>query len=201
MEKEEKYICFSDALLQETHKFYQYYEGDMTISDKNLEFVAHRAEKSCGRSSLWESGSHKSGRDQEILGESVSSKSSRLEDNYNFKISSYRLTTCETIEDFINEIEKRDKSFTKYLVCLTKVLDDKHIVRWGFIDKSKTDISNVEWNYVYGKSGRKSSLQSSDGKFKIQFSMSSQLWIKLTLDDFDTICTYEYELKNTNAGE
>jgi hypothetical protein len=75
------------------------------------------------------------------------------------------------------------------------VLENKHIVRWGFIDKSKTDISNVDWNYVYGKSGRKSKLQSSDGKFNIHFSMSNQLWINLTIDDFDTICTYEYDLK------
>jgi hypothetical protein len=194
MNQEEKLKEFSTILIEETDTFYKWSEGIIRISDKILELIAHKVEVRCGRSSLWESGSHKPGRDQEIFGKSVSSKSSKLEDG-NFKISSYRLTTCESIDDFIYEIKKRDESFTKYLVCLTEVLENKHIVRWGFIDKSKTDISNVDWNYVYGKSGRKSKLQSSDGKFNIHFSMSNQLWINLTIDDFDTICTYEYDLK------
>jgi hypothetical protein len=194
MNQEEKLKEFSTILIEETDTFYKWSEGVIRISGDILELIAHKVEKKCGRSSLLESGSHKPGRDQEVYGESVSSKSSKLEDN-NFKISSYRLTTCENIEDFIYEIKKRDESFTKYLVCLTEVLENKHIVRWGFIDKSKTDISNVDWNYVYGKSGRKSKLQSSDGKFNIHFSMSNQLWINLTIDDFDTICTYEYDLK------
>jgi hypothetical protein len=194
MNQEEKLKEFSTILIEETDTFYKWSEGRVRIKGEVLELIAHKVEEKCGRSSLLEYGSHKPGRDQEVYGESVSSKSSKLEDN-NFKISSYRLTTCETTEDFIYEIKKRDESFTKYLVCLTEVLENKHIVRWGFIDKSKTDISNVDWNYVYGKSGRKSKLQSSDGKFNIHFSMSNQLWINLTIDDFDTICTYEYDLK------
>jgi hypothetical protein len=198
MNQEEKLKEFSTILIEETDTFYKWSEGVIRISGDILELIAHKVEEKCGRSSLLESGSHKPGRDQEVYGESVSSKSSKLEDN-NFKISSYRLTTCENIEDFIYEIKKRDESFTKYLVCLTEVLENKHIVRWGFIDKSKTDISNVDWNYVYGKSGRKSKLQSSDGKFNIHFSMSNQLWINLTIDDFDTICTYEYDLKKWNV--
>lgn len=193
MNQEEKLKEFSTILIEETDRFYQWSEGFSRIKGENLELIAHKVEKRCGRNSLLEYGSHKPGKDQEVYGESVSSKSAKLEDN-NFKISSYRLTTCETIEDFIYEIKKRDKSFTKYLVCLTEVIEKKHIVRWGFIDKSKTDISNVEWNYVYGKSGRKSKLQSNDEKFNIHFSMSNQLWINLTIDDFDIICTYEYDL-------
>jgi hypothetical protein len=194
MNQEEKLKEFSTILIEETDTFYKWSEGVIRISGDILELIAHKVEKKCGRSSLLESGSHKPGKDQEVYGESVSSKSAKLEGN-DFKISSYRLTTCETIEDFIYEIKKRDESFTKYLVCLTEVLENKHIVRWGFIDKSKTDISGLEWKYKYGKTGRESALVTLDGKYQIKFSMSNQLWINLTIDDFDTICTYEYDLK------
>ena len=120
MNQEEKLKEFSTILIEETDTFYKWSEGRVRIKGEVLELIAHKVEEKCGRSSLLEYGSHKPGRDQEVYGESVSSKSSKLEDN-NFKISSYRLTTCETTEDFIYEIKKRDESFTKYLVCLTEV--------------------------------------------------------------------------------
>lgn len=200
MNEQEKYICFGDALLEETHAFYQFSEGFMRISDKNLELIIHKSERKCGRNSLWESGSHSPGRDQEVNGVPVSSKSSKLNGN-NFQISSYRLTKCKIIEDFVTEIKKRDESFTKYLVCLTEEINNKHIVRWGFIEKDKANIANSEWEFTYNKEGSSNGLRSLDGKFKIVFSMSNQLWLSFTLSDFDIICTYEYELKNTNAGE
>ncbi len=201
MNEEEKYICFGNALLEETHIFYQFSEGFIRISDKNLELIIHKSERKCGRNSLWESGSHSSGRDQEVDGVSVSSKSGKLNGD-NFQISSYRLTKCKIIEDFVTEIKKRDESFTKYLVCLTEEINNKHIVRWGFIEKDKADIANTEWEFNYNKKeGSSNGLLSLDGKFKIVFSMSKQLWLSFTLSDFDIICTYEYELKNTNAGE
>jgi hypothetical protein len=200
MNEQEKHICFGNTLLEETNTFYEWSEGEIRITDKVLELITHKSERKCGRNSLWESGSHSPGRDQEVNGVSVSSKSAKLEDN-NFKISSYRLTQCKTVEDFVNEIKKRDESFTKYLVCLTEEINDKHIVRWGFIEKDKANISNAEWEHTYKKDGTLTGLQSLDGKFKIVFSMSNQLWISFTLSDFDIICTYEYELKNTNAGE
>ena len=200
MNEQEKHICFSNTLLEETNTFYQWSEGEIRITDKVLELITHKSERKCGRNSLWESGSHSPGRDQEVNGVSVSSKSAKLSKN-NFQISSYRLTQCETIEDFVNEIKKRDESFTKYLVCLTEEINNKHIVRWGFIEKDKANISNAEWEYTYKKDGTLTGLQSLDGKFKIVFSMSKQLWLSFTLSDFDIICTYEYELKNTNAGE
>lgn len=190
----QKNIEFANALLEETDIFYQWSNGRMRIGDKVLELIIDKAENRCGRDSLWESGSHRPGKDQEVNGESVSSKSSKLVRN-KFGISSYRLTTCETVEDFINEIKKRDESFSKYLVCLTEEFKNKHVVRWGFVDKLKTDISGLEWKYKYGKSGRKSALVTLNGKYQIKFSMSNQLWINLTFDDFETICTYEYNLK------
>lgn len=200
MNEQEKHICFSNALLEETNTFYQWSEGKIRITDKVLELIIDKSERKCGRNSLWESGSHSPGRDQEVDGVSVSSKSSKLNGD-SFQISSYRLTKCKIIEDFVSEIKKRDESFTKYLVCLTEEINNKHIVRWGFIEKDKANIANTEWEFTYNKEGNSNGLQSLDGKFKIVFSMSSQLWISFTLSDFDIICTYEYELKNTNAGE
>jgi hypothetical protein len=127
------------------------------------------------------------------MGEPVSSKSSKLNGS-KFKISSYRLTTCETIEEFKNEITKRDESFTRYLVCLTQELKNKHIVKWGFISKDKADTSTIEWEFTYNKEGKKTGLISKDRRFKISRKMSNQLWINFNLTDLDVFCTFEYEL-------
>ena len=190
---EENYICFSDALLEETNIFYQWSEGEIRITSKVLELIVHKSERKCGRNSLWESGSHKPGRDQVVNDVSVSSKSAKL-DGDKFEVSSYRLTKCKTIEDYRNEISKRDETFSKYLVCLTEEIENKHIVRWGFISKDKADTSKIEWEYTYNEEGKKNGLISEDKRFTITYSMSHQLWIKFKLSDLDIICTFEYEL-------
>jgi hypothetical protein len=190
---EENYICFSDALLEETKIFYKWSEGEIRITSKVLELIVHKSEKKCGRNSLWESGSHKPGRDQVVNDVPVSSKSAKLEGD-KFEVSSYRLTKCKTIDDYRNEISSRDETFSKYLVCLTEVFEDKHIVRWGFITKDKADTSKIEWDYTYNEEGKKNGLISKDKRFTITYSMSHQLWIKFKLSDLDIICTFEYEL-------
>ena len=73
----QKNIEFANALLEETDIFYQWSNGRMRIGDKVLELIIDKAENRCGRDSLWESGSHRPGKDQEVNGESVSSKSSK----------------------------------------------------------------------------------------------------------------------------
>lgn len=187
----DKFKLFSEELKKETHNFYQWSNGKMRISDSNLEFIVDKAEKSCGRDSLWESGSHKPGKDQYVFDIPVSCKSAKIKNGI-FKISSYRLTTCETTEEFVNEILKRDESFQKYLVCLTEELEDKHIVTWAFIDKSRTNLLNQQWEIKHKKNGKESCLQTPDEKFAIFFSMSNQLWIKLNYSDLDVLCEYEY---------
>lgn len=192
----EKYNEFADELKKLTHNFYQWTKGEMRISDKNLEFIASNAEKNLGRDSGWKYNSHKSGKDLIIFGEPVSCKSATLNKNQ-FKISSYRLTNCVTIEDFKTEISKRDNTYKYHLLCLTQELSDRHIVRWGFVDKSKTDISSVDFNMVYNKKKNKPSLlESKDKKYKIVFSCSNQLWIYLKYSDLQVICEYEFILKN-----
>jgi hypothetical protein len=193
MNEEEKHICFADSLLKETDIFYKWSEGEIRITSKVLELIVHKSEKKCGRNSLWESGSHKPGRDQVVNNVPVSSKSAKLEGD-KFEVSSYRLTKCKTIEDYRNEITKRDETFSKYLVCLTEVIENKHIVRWGFITKDKADTSKIEWDYFYDEEDNKKGLISKDKRFTITYSMSHQLWIKFNLSDLDIICTFEYEL-------
>lgn len=197
MNQEEKLREFSNALLDETYETYKWSRGKTNIKGEIMEITADKAEERCGRDSLWKSGSHKSGFDMNIMGEPNSLKAVKIKSkNKNtFKLSSYRLTTCKTIDEINKEIQKRDESFEKYLVCLTYETSNKHIVKWGSLIKSKIDFKNIEWIEKFGKKGMFSGYKSKDNKFFIHKSMSNQLWFEVNEDYLDIICTYEYELK------
>jgi hypothetical protein len=189
-------IEFSEALLEETTQTYKWSKGNVRIKGDVMEVTAHKAEERCGRKSLWKSGSHKSGFDMNIMEEPNSLKAIRVKSKKKktFRLSSYRLTTCKTTEEINKEIQKRDESFEKYLICLTYETSKKHIVKWGSLIKSKINFKNIEWIEKFGRKGTFSGYKSKDNKFFIHKSMSNQLWFEVNEDDLEIICTFEYEL-------
>lgn len=122
-----------------------------------------------------------------------SCKSCKIEGKY-MKVSSYRMTKCSTIEDFIDEIDVKRANFQYYSLLARK--ENK---------KNKTEIESIDyqlyiipaelikakllqWKTNTNKRTEKITSWATDRKngvsMSIQKSMSNQLWIELSLDLF-----------------
>lgn len=143
------------------------------------------------------SGSHMSGCDirTEQVG-NLSNKTSKIKDDV-FNISSYRLSSvCHfqrpgEIKDILEEITKKSKSYENYSILLREDIDKTTTCyKWLIIPKT-LDVLNsnkYEWSPMIGKRGPNKGLQvgwctnvNNGCSMKITFSMSSQLWINISL--------------------
>ncbi len=143
-------------------------------------------------------GSHQSGGDLSCsLGE-FSNKSTQYESgNKSFKISSYRLTTvCSdktpgNIEDIIAEINIR-KNFTFYSIIVRQDTETHILYEWYLIpsDFPALNPASYKWHAKLGKKGKNKDAitgwetnELNGSSMSITFSMSSQLWIHLSITD------------------
>ena len=143
-------------------------------------------------------GSHLSGMDILCDLGSISNKSSKYNKNKDeFSISSYRLTTvcsdknCGNITNIINEINSR-KNYDYYSFIIRNELNDIIEYDWYLIP-SEYEILNpnsYEWGPMLGKRGNKVGEQIGwvtnellGSKMSISFSMSSQLWINISVTE------------------
>lgn len=145
------------------------------------------------------SGSHQSGCDLYTNFGNFSNKTSKIEKNF-CNISSYRLTTVTNnknngnINDILTEIEKRSSNFDYYSLLLRKEYCNKIEYKWYSIPKY-IDILNpfyYSWKISYGKlKSNKNKIigwqtnEINGNSMKIVFSMSSQLWIKINIEDIE----------------
>lgn len=143
-------------------------------------------------------GSHKSGADISCSLGAFSNKSTQYEpDNKSFKVSSYRLTgvcsdkTPGSITDIIAEIDRR-KNFDLYSIIARDEKATEIKYDWWLIpsDYPQFNPSAYIWSPKVGKHGKnKGSItgwetNSIDGsRMSITFSMSSQLWLDITITD------------------
>lgn len=143
------------------------------------------------------SGSHTSGCDltTQQMG-NLSNKTSKIK-NKKFGISSYRLgSVCDiqnpgNMNDIQNEINKKSDNFENYSLLLREEINKTTIkYKWLMLPKTLRILDHTQyiWNPMIGKKGPKKGLQvgwstnTIDGcSMKITFSMSSQLWINISL--------------------
>ena len=126
----------------------------------------------------------------------LSNKTSRYTKN-NTKISSYRLTTvCNNkdignIESIKKEIHRRNKSFKFYSILLSNPKKSEIQYSWYLIPENYKYFNpdTYEWNIKLGKLKNKDKIVGyktnsiNNNYMEINFSMSSQLWIIINIDD------------------
>jgi hypothetical protein len=145
-------------------------------------------------------GSHQSGMDIHSSVGNISNKSAKYSHNKNnISISSYRLTkicsekNCGTYEEIIQEINNR-KNFDFYSLIVRDETSDPNNINydWFFIPSNYAplDPSGYQWQPTLGKRGKKIDTQIgwhtneiNGYKMSVTFSMSSQLWIHIVLNE------------------
>lgn len=145
------------------------------------------------------SGSHSPGSDISSSIGNFSNKSVKYDSlkHDHFNISSYRLTTvCSmgnpgNISEIITEINKR-KNFQYYSIIARDEAADKIYYDWFILpaDHPALDPASYTWEPMMGKRGKKKDIQVgwntnvvNGSSMSISFSMSSQLWISVTITD------------------
>jgi len=145
------------------------------------------------------SGSHSPGSDISSSVGNFSNKSVKYESakRDHFNISSYRLTTvCSAdnpgnISEIIAEIDKR-KNFQYYSIIARDESADKIYYDWFILpaDHPALNPASYTWEPMLGKRGKKKDIQVgwntnvvNGSSMSITFSMSSQLWISVTITD------------------
>jgi len=145
------------------------------------------------------SGSHSPGSDISSSIGNFSNKSVKYESpkRDHFNISSYRLTTvCSAdnpgyITEIIAEINKR-KNFQYYSIIARDESPDKIYYDWFVLpaEHPALDPSSYTWEPMIGKRGKKKDIQVgwntnvvNGCSMSISFSMSSQLWISVSITD------------------
>lgn len=140
-------------------------------------------------------GDHKSGIDNKFDNHGISNKTTLIDKKGNINISSYRLTTvCSNKnpgdkQTIIDEINKRDNSFSYYSILLRKETKDIITYYWALIPK-EFNIFNLDINKMKPKIGKiginKGNLVGWEfPNAKIEFNMSSQLWFSFSLNDIN----------------
>jgi hypothetical protein len=145
------------------------------------------------------SGSHSPGSDISSSVGNFSNKSVKYDSpkHDHFNISSYRLTAvCSAdnpgnISEIIAEIDKR-KNFQYYSIIARDESPDKIYYDWFILpaDHPALNPASYTWAPMLGKRGKKKDIQVgwntnvvNGSSMSITFSMSSQLWISVTITD------------------
>jgi hypothetical protein len=154
-------------------------------------------------------GNHLSGADMCFNGQGISMKSAKIEKDNSIKISSYRLTkvcsdrTPGNIDEIMGEINNRDQSYNYYSILFRK--ENNGIIKyyWCLIDKTCSIFKMNKENIIakIGKRGRNKDQQVgwSSTNFAINFSMSSQLWYNLNIEDIHDYIIAEIEIDTTKT--
>ncbi len=147
-------------------------------------------------------GSHTSGQDIIIDDKTILSCKTCKETKNCMNISSYRLTKCKTIDEFIHEIDIVRANFTHYII-LSRNENDKALSYNVYLIPSETIKAGMhEWDIKY-KSNKDISVYKTNTVDGVQMtitpSMSNQLWIKLEKQHFKTYIIATIEIKNKDT--
>lgn len=152
-------------------------------------------------------GNHISGKDNRFDNINVSNKSGKT-NGFNISISSYRLASvCSdknngNVKDILNEIEKRDNSFSYYSMLIRNEKENSIIEYiWYIIPKEYYIFKIDKLNPKLGKRGKKKDqIVGWENKYcDITFSMSSQLWYKFNIKDIEKYKVCSTEINNNKS--
>lgn len=155
-------------------------------------------------------GNHFSGKDNKIDNWNISNKSVKVnieKGKKKISLSSYRLTSVcsennpNNIDDILKEISNRDNSYEYYSI-ISREKNGQNIRYIWYIIPKKFKLINPNkqiWKMSYGKQGKRKGLINGweSENMKIIFSMSSQLWIDLNLEDIEKYKIHEINVDTT----
>jgi hypothetical protein len=146
-------------------------------------------------------GSHTPGQDITIDDDNILSCKTCKETKKDLNISSYRLTKCKTIDDFVHEIDNVRANFTHYIILSRSENKTNITYNLYLIPSERIKAIDHKWETKY-KKNKEISLWKTDNKNGVQMSitpsMSNQLWVKLDKSQFvnNKICTIEIKTNN-----
>jgi hypothetical protein len=148
----------------------------------------------------WNRGGHQSGRDISVVdgvqrvGVSCKSCKDRKAGKH-MSLSSYRMTKCRGVDEFIKCIDIERANFDFYGVLSR--CENEEMVRYAvhFIPAGLVKASKLEWTEKLDKEGERIVGWESEERDGVQMSvvcsMSNQLWIKLRKDAFAEHCVLD----------
>jgi hypothetical protein len=176
---------FQTALTKTIHGFHLI--NDMPIKESVWEKVLSTALSHANIEHTWKVGGHQSGKDITISKHAISCKSCRETENH-FKVSSYRMTKCNTIDAFIDEIDFKRANFDYYAIISRIETDSQYIYTVYAIPADLVKAKNMDWRENNNKKTNIVSSWETDFKNGIKMgiykSMSNQLWITLCKEEF-----------------
>lgn len=172
-------------------KGYHYISNDV-IKESVWENINYQSVKDTFSIQYYSNGSHKSGLDIEYNNYKISNKTGKINLKKRIiEISSYRLTKCSTIEDYIKEIDRRDSNFDYYFLLGREEKENKLIYNGYIIPKNIDILKSIKdkdkWNISPNKDLKHNFA-------RIVKNMSSQLWITLPLDEIEMYCVFSVNI-------
>ncbi len=116
----------------------------------------------------------------------ISAKGGVIKNNV-LSVSSYRLTTFNTLAEKLNFIKTQHSSFDSYLICAREIDTVKKTVNYLVLKVDSTKLAPTSMlkteSWEKSKAGYELKIKSPFGA-KIVFKMSDQLWYSIPLDYF-----------------
>lgn len=180
---------YSSKFKEELEKTIRGYHmvSDAPIKEAVWESIMSQTLKRCDCENTWKLGGHESGRDIVIAGNGISCKSSKQTAKA-FKISSYRMTTLSSSEEFVKEIDVNRNNFTHY--CVLARSENAKSITYGMymIPSDRVKAGEKSWSEQKNKKGNTSmwKTDSENGyEMTVSVPMGNQLWVTLQRATYD----------------
>jgi hypothetical protein len=180
-------------VLEKTIKGY-HVVNECPIKEATWEAILCQVLTKLGNIYSYKNGSHQSGSDISFEGKYGLSCKSCKETKDKLVLSSYRMTCCKTIEEFIEEIDVKRANF-EYYGILSRIEDTKkNMITYNcyIIPSNKIKASNNDWTTKNRKNTTEITEWKTDEKdgvsFSIKKAMSNQLWITVDKKVFQEHC-------------
>jgi len=166
---------------------------DAGIGGESFETIINETSNKLNHKTEWKKFSKNTeGFDQIIKDEKMSIKTVKQNKKTNqIRLTSYRLTECKESKDFLLEIEKRDKSYTKIFLMLKECYTDKCKFTFFEIPVYFFKLSN-EFKYRETRKSMYCNLENNKGTAKISFSASNQLSFNIKKEYMIEFKTYQF---------
>lgn len=155
------------------------------IKESTWEYICVQAAEAIQMSYEYDEGSHTCGQDMVLDGQIMSCKTSSITlTSGNVKMSSYRMTKCSKVADFIHEIDVVRKNFDYYLWLVRRETSKGKIVSYHVYMVPSTLFTAGKLVWSETNEASKSKVWSGWGsayKMQIVGAMSNQLWIDVPL--------------------
>jgi len=165
--------------------------NDVPIKEAVWESVLAQSLRRADCANTWKQGGHQSGMDILIGDQGISCKTTKM-GRTSFKVSSFRMTKCNTGEEFTEEIDVKRNNYSHYCVLARTEYAEELVYDVYVIPSSKVKATPKTWKEYKNKSGKitKWDTDNKDGYgMMVSATMSNQLWIVLQKSAFEEFRT------------